>query len=54
MPPPRVWIVPFKEVEQFMKSFPGGRINVARSKLLSAGGRFENAWHLIEGTQRTR
>ena len=49
MPAPRVWIVPFPEVEQFKKTFKGGRIDVSRSKLLSEGGQFENAWHLIEG-----
>lgn len=49
MPPPRVWILPFREVEGFKRHYPRGRINVSRSKLLSAGARFENAWHLIEG-----
>lgn len=49
MPAPRVWIVPFPDVERFKRSYPGGRINVSRAAVLSDGGRFENAWHLIEG-----
>ena len=49
MPPPRVWIVPFPAVERFKRAYPGGRINVSRAALLSDGGQFENAWHLIEG-----
>lgn len=49
MPAPRVWIVPFPDVERFKRTYPGGRINVSRAALLSDGGRFENAWHLVEG-----
>ncbi len=49
MPPPRVWILPFKEVEGFKRHYPGGRINMSRAALLSHGSEFENAWHLIEG-----
>ena len=48
MPAPRVWIVPFVEVERFKRSFPGGRINVSRAAVLADGESFENAWHLIE------
>jgi hypothetical protein len=48
MPAPRVWIVPFVEVERFKRSFPGGRTNVSRAAVLANGGPFENAWHLIE------
>lgn len=48
MPSPRVWIVPFREVERFKRTYPGGRINVSRAAVLSDGGQFENAWHLIE------
>ncbi len=51
MPPPRVWIVPFREVERFKRFYPGGRTNVSRAALLAEGGHFENAWHLIEGVQ---
>lgn len=48
MSAPRVWIVPFPEVERFKRVY-GGRINVSRAAVLSSGGRFENAWHLIAG-----
>lgn len=49
MPSPRVWIVPFNEVEQFKRVYPKGRTNVSRAAILSGGSQFENAWHLIEG-----
>ena len=49
MPPPRVWIVPFSELEPFIRRYEGGRINVARKKLVDDGSQFENAWHLIAG-----
>ncbi len=48
MPPPRVWIVPFPEVERF-KRFYHGRTNVSRAAILAEGQMFENAWYLIEG-----
>lgn len=38
MPPPRVWIVPFPDVEQFKRRFPRGRTNVSRAAVLSDGG----------------
>jgi hypothetical protein len=49
MPPPRVWILPFREVEQFIRHYRT-RTNVARSLILAEGGAFENAWSLILGT----
>lgn len=51
MPSPRVWIVPFPDIERFKRAFPGGRIDVYRPALLSGGSQFENAWHLIEGRE---
>lgn len=51
MPSPRVWIVPFPEVQRFKRTYPGGRVNVSRAAILSGGGQFENAWRLIEGDQ---
>jgi hypothetical protein len=48
MPAPRVWIVPFRAIEQF-KRFYQGRINVSRAAILAEGQHFENAWYLIEG-----
>ena len=49
MPPPRVWIIPFPAIEQFKKTFPGGRIDVSRSAVERGAAQYENAWHLIEG-----
>jgi len=46
MPPPRVWILPFPEVEHFKRSYKT-RTNIARSRLLREGGRFENAWEFV-------
>lgn len=51
MPSPRVWIVPFRDVERFKTTFRGGRIDVVRKKILSEGSQFENAWHLIQEKQ---
>jgi hypothetical protein len=48
MPSPRVWIVPFRDVER-LKRFYQGRTNVSRAAVLAEGSPFENAWHLIEG-----
>jgi hypothetical protein len=49
MPPPRVWVIPFPEVERFKRRFPGGRTNVSRAAIRAEGDEFENAWHLIAG-----
>ncbi len=49
MPPPRVWILPFNEVERFKRHYRT-RTNIARSRILAEGGGFENAWGLILGT----
>jgi hypothetical protein len=49
MPPPRVWILPFPEVEHYKRHYKT-RTNIARARLLKEGTRFENAWHLIAGT----
>jgi hypothetical protein len=49
MPAPRVWIVPFGEVERF-KRFYQGRTNVSRAAVVAEGRQFENAWGLIGGT----
>lgn len=49
MPPPRVWVLPFRLVEPF-KRFYGSRMNVvSRAAVVSGGSSYENAWHLIEG-----
>jgi len=52
MPAPRVWIVPFREVEKFKRAYPAGRINVSRAAVLLDGAQFESAWHLIENASR--
>ena len=49
MHPPRVWIIPFPAVERFKRTYPGGRINIARAALLAGGAELENAWDLIQG-----
>lgn len=48
MPPPRVWVIPFKEIEQF-KRYYQGRTNVSRAAVIDKGVCYENAWTLIEG-----
>jgi len=52
MLPPRVWIVPFPDVEQFKRVYQG-RTNVSRAAVLSSGSRYENAWHLVGGRALT-
>lgn len=49
MPPPRVWVLPFRLVEPFKRSY-GSRMNVvSRAAVVSGGSSYKNAWHLIEG-----
>lgn len=48
MSPPRVWIVPFPDVEPFKRVYQG-RTNVSRAAVLADGKRYENAWHLVDG-----
>lgn len=50
MPPPRVWVVPFSEVQRFTRKYRT-RTNVARSLITRDGAEFENAWWLISGTE---
>lgn len=49
MPPPSVWIVPFREIERFKRAYRT-RTNVSRSAIKHDGSEFENAWWLIAGT----
>jgi len=49
MPAPRVWILPFPQIETY-KRFYKERTNVPRAAVLAEAGEFENAWHLVEGT----
>ena len=48
MPSPRVWIVPFREVERFKQHYKT-RTNISRRKITAEGREFENAWGLISG-----
>ena len=48
MPPPRVWVLPFPQVERFKRIY-GSRTNVSRAAIRADGGKFENAWQLIVG-----
>lgn len=48
MPPPRVWIIPFTDVEQFKRAYRN-RTNVSRAAINADGGEYEGAWHLIAG-----
>lgn len=51
MSPPRTWIIPFTELEPFKRSYTN-RTNIARSILLKEGHKYENAWWLIENTEK--
>ena len=50
MPSPRVWIVPFPDVERFER-FSRDEQTCRGLPCLQEGGPFENAWHLIEGVR---
>jgi len=50
MSPPRVWVVPYTDIDRFIRTYPRGRRNVSRSAINKEGAEFENAWHLIEHT----
>ena len=50
MPPPRAWIVPFPDMDRFMRHYRN-RTNVSRSELLREGAEYENAWWLIAGLE---
>lgn len=49
MPKPRVWVIPYGELEPFMRYYKG-RTNVSRAAIKNEGASFEDKWHLIEGT----
>jgi len=48
MPPPRVWIIPFTDIDPFLRDYPGGRRNVSRTAVLNQGAAYENAWRQID------
>lgn len=50
MPSPRAWIVPFPDIDRFVRHYRT-RTNVARSTILRDGTEYENAWSLIAGRE---
>jgi hypothetical protein len=48
MPAPRVWVIPFPEIEVFRRTWKGDMKTVSRSAVLKDGTRYENAWALID------
>ena len=50
MPPPRVWVVPFQDIDPFVRHYRT-RTNVSRSEILRDGTEYENAWSLIAGRE---
>lgn len=48
MPAPRVWVIPFPDVEPFRRTYKGNMNTLSRSAVLRTGSQFENAWNLIE------
>lgn len=49
MPPPSVWIIPFRQAERFKQRYTSWT-NVSRSPILSEGTEFKHAWGLITRT----
>ena len=48
MPAPRVWVLPFADVEPFKRSYKGNMKTLSRAQMLRDGKKYENAWNLIE------
>jgi hypothetical protein len=48
MPAPRVWVIPFPDVEPFRRTYKGNMKTLSRSAVLRTGSQYENAWSLIE------
>jgi hypothetical protein len=48
MPAPRVWVIPFPNVEPFRRTYKGNMKTLSRSAVLRGGSQYENAWSLIE------
>lgn len=47
MPAPKVWVVPFPKLEQFITRFRT-RTNVSRAKVSRSGAAYQDAWSLIK------
>jgi hypothetical protein len=48
MPAPRVWVLPFPDVEPFRRTYKGNMKTLSRAQMLRDGKEYENAWSLIE------
>lgn len=46
---PEVWVIPRKDVDQFVYHAPGGRHVLPRSKLINEAEKYRDAWYLIAG-----
>ena len=44
---PRVWVIPYGELEQFVNTYKGNTRCVRRPLIEKMGGRFEDAWQLL-------
>ena len=45
---PRVWIVPFPQLEPLLRHYRGDMTVISRSEITKSGAQFENAWHLLK------
>lgn len=49
---PSVWVIPGREIRNFLKDYPGGRRNISRALVRSEGAKYKNAWsQLVEITE---
>lgn len=48
MPAPRVWVLPFPEVDTFRRTYKGNMKTLSRAQMLRDGKKYEGAWSLIE------
>src|SRR5438445_13900467 len=48
MAAPRVWVLPFPDVEPFRRTYKGNMKTLSRAQILRDGKKYENAWSLIE------
>jgi hypothetical protein len=42
---PHVWVIPYKDMRQFMKQYKG-RSNISRALILKRGAAYRDAWNL--------
>jgi hypothetical protein len=48
MPGPRVWVLPFPDVEPFRRTYKGDMKTLLPAQMLRDAKKYENAWSLIE------